>query len=341
MSVNDPHSVFNNLITRYLSGELLPEEMEQFQNAVSADPDLNEQLEEYRKIWNSTEGVSPQQVYDLDTEWAALKHQIPSFDGVDVGAGNHGSSRRLLYYTYRIAAVLVVGLIFTFGLFYIRPMLGTSVVVAGNEPVELQLEDGTHVVLNRDSKIRFNKEFSEGERSVRLAGEAWFDVARDPSRPFVIDAGSALVEVLGTSFNVNAYKENPAVEITVETGVVALTAKQDQQEQIILKAGTSGTYAYGSKSLQIQPTADPNNLSWKTRDLYFENTPLNEAAKLVGRVYNVRIEIANQELAFCPITVTFSEQSLESVLSVLERTLDLEVSRAGDDILLDGPGCVE
>jgi transmembrane sensor len=122
---------------------------------------------------------------------------------------------------------------------------------------------------------------------------------------------------------------------------VALTAKQDQQEQIILKAGTSGTYAYGSKSLQIQPIADPNNLSWKTRDLYFENTPLNEAAKLVGRVYNVRIEIANQELAFCPITVTFSEQSLESVLSVLERTLDLEVSRAGDDILLDGPGCVE
>jgi ferric-dicitrate binding protein FerR (iron transport regulator) len=215
------------------------------------------------------------------------------------------------------------------------------VVVANTQSVEVLLEDGSQVVLNSESKIRYRKHFSGSERKVRLTGEAWFDVARDTLKPFVIDAGSAFVEVLGTSFNVNAYRENPSVEITVKSGVVALMPKQDQQDQMVLRAGNSGTYNSRSKELILVPASNPNNISWKTKELYFENAALGEVAVLLERVYQVEIEIGNRELAMCPITVTFRKQSLESVLNVLELTLDLEIVQRDGKILLEGEGCVE
>jgi len=132
------------------------------------------------------------------------------------------------------------------------------------EPMEILLEDGTRVMLNRDSKIRYNKKFGTEAREISLRGEAWFDVARDTARPFLIDAGSAMVEVLGTSFNVNAYKENPIIEITVESGVVAVKAKQDLEEQIILRAGNSGSYNSSKHELKLQSDYNPNNFAWKT-----------------------------------------------------------------------------
>jgi ferric-dicitrate binding protein FerR (iron transport regulator) len=166
-------------------------------------------------------------------------------------------------------------------------------------------------------------------------------VARDGTRPFVIDAGKALVEVLGTSFNVNAYRKNPVVEITVESGMVALTPKQDQSEQIVLKAGNSGTFNKESKQLELISSSDPNNISWKTKELYFENSSLQEVADLISDVYNEELVILNQELTECPITVTFKNQSLDAILNVLEATMDLEISRTNGQITLDGTGCVE
>jgi len=334
----DPHIVYNRLVTRFLSGELSSGELEEFQEALSLDPDLEIQLEKFSRVWDSMEGMAGQHSYNMDAEWRAMRSKIPGFDEIAAPAGKVHS---LLYYTYRIAAVLMIGLVLASAWIYATQLAGTEVVVAGTESLEIFLEDGSQVVLNRESKIRYRKEFRGGVREIRLAGEAWFDVARDTSRPFVIDAGSALVEVLGTSFNVNAYKENPTVEITVESGVVAVTAKEDMEDQIVLRAGNSGSYNSNSHELLLVPSSNPNNISWLTRDLYFEDTPLREAARLIGKVYHVSLVISNPEMASCPITVTFKDQSLESVLNVLEATLDLQISRSGETYILEGVACIE
>ena len=220
-------------------------------------------------------------------------------------------------------------------------MMGMERVLAEDVPVEVILEDGTEVIVNRHSSLRYSKSFDQEERKVYLSGEAWFDVATDSTMPFVIDAGTALVEVLGTSFNVNAYKDNPTVEITVESGLVALSSKEDQKDLIVMKAGSGGSYNRSQKSLKLIPTSDPNTISWKTRELFFDASTLREVAELLNKVYDTHIVIMNEELASCPITVTFRDQTLEAVLNVLELTLDLQATRAGDEIRLDGEGCVE
>ncbi len=335
MSVEETHSDFNSLVTRHLSGELSPEEDQLFREMVRQDPKKQSQLAEYQKIWDSVGSKRKQITYDLDREWNLIQKKLP---------GIHreiNSSRSLLFYTYRIAAALVVGLLFVFAWIYATRMAGTELVVAENEPVELTLDDGTVVTVNRNSRIRYKKRFPDSERRVMLAGEAWFEVSRDTSRPFIIDAGTAIVEVLGTSFNVNAYKENSMVEITVESGVVALTAKQYQQEQIVLRAGNSGTYNKERKELILIPSSNPNTISWKTRELFFDSSSLQEVADLINRVYNANLVIMNPEMVSCPITVTFRDQSLDAVLNVLEMTLDLEISRVGNEIRLDGAGCDE
>ncbi len=332
MSQEESHMDFNSLVTRFLSGEMNPEEMHGFQEDLKRDPEKQVLLEEYRKIWDSVGSVSEAGSYDLDAEWALIQSKLPGFSG---------RSRSLLYYSYRIAAVLILGLVLTFSWFYVTRMAGMVRVVAKNEPVEVVLEDGTYLAVNRNSSIRYKKRFGEAERKVFLSGEAWFDVARDTTSPFVIDAGAALVEVLGTSFNVNAYKENPVVEITVESGLVALSAKDDQNDLIVMKAGSGGTYHKSQKELTLVPSSDPNNISWKTKELFFDGSSLEEVADLVSRVYGANMVIVNPDLVSCEITVTFKDQSLEAILKVLEMTLDLDITRSGDEIWLDGKGCNE
>jgi ferric-dicitrate binding protein FerR (iron transport regulator) len=338
MTVNDPNMVFNSLITRYLSEELSSDELFQFRQALEQEPELKLRLKEFSEIWESMDGVSEQRRYDLDAEWALMRGKTPDFTDKRVAAVK---GRTLLYYSYRIAAVLLAGVIFSFAWIFATQIAGKKVVLAREEPVEILLEDGTQVVLNRNSGIRYRKQFGDDSREILLSGEAWFDVAADSTRPFVIDAGRAMVEVIGTSFNVNAYKENPTVEITVESGVVSVSAKEDKDKQMILRAGNSGSYNSNSHELSLVPAYHPNNLSWKTRNLYFEDTPLRDVADLIGKVYNVSVVIPNEELASCPITVTFSDQSLEAVLNVLEMTLDLQISRSGEKITLNGTVCIE
>lgn len=335
MSAEETHSDFNSLVTRYLSGELTPEEEQHFREMLRQDQEKQIQVDEYQKIWESVGSASNRETYDLDSEWNLIQEKLP---GIDSG---RAPARSLLFYTYRIAAALVVGLLFAFAWIYGTRIAGTEQIVAEHNPVEVLLDDGTRVTVNRHSRIRYSKRFSESERKVYLTGEAWFDVARDSSSPFIIDAGMATVEVLGTSFNVNAYRENTAVEIIVESGVVALTAKQDQKEQIVLRAGNSGTYNKENRELKLIPSSNPNKISWKTRELYFDSSSLQEVADLVNQVYNANLVIMNPELASCPITVTFRDQTLDAVLNVLEMTLDLEIVRSEDEIRLDGTGCDE
>ncbi len=340
MSREDTHKDFNHLIGRYLSGEMTPGEKASFEEQLRKDPDLKELVDEYRKVLDSVDSLAQSASYDLDAEWELLRPMLPGY-GTEKVKQLPGRTRTLTYYAYRIAAVLILGLVLGFSWLYVSRMAGMERVVAREEPVEIMLDDGSQVTVNRNSTLRYKRKFLDGERQVFLSGEAWFEVARDTTRPFVIDAGEALVEVLGTSFNVNAYKENPVVEITVETGLVALSSKNDQKELIIMKAGTAGTYHKKQKELTLLASSDPNNLSWKTRELYFDASSLQEVADLVNQVYGSYLVISNPDLATCEITVTFKNQSLEAVLKVLKETLDLQISHSGHEIRLDGEGCDE
>ena len=340
-------------MVRYLSGELSREEDRRFMELTAKDPDKKYLFETYLKIWESAGSLREQEEYDLDAEWKLMSEKLPESgkgvesreqpgsSGLPRKERRTGTTRSLGFYAYRMAAILLLGLIIASGVFFATRIAVTERVIAENEPVETVLSDGTRVTLNRYSVLRFRKAFREDERRVNLEGEAFFEVEADPSRPFRIHAGKALVEVLGTRFNVSAYRRNPTVRIAVESGLVALSNRRKPQEQIVLRSGNTGTYYKKSKQLKLKRQADPNLVAWKTKELYFDSTPLAEVVGLVNEVYNTRLVIMGDELANCPITVTFKQQSLEAILHVLGRTLDLEIARDGERIILEREGRAE
>ena len=340
MAQENAHRVFEELVAGFLAGELNEADKLRFEQVLEEVPELQGRLEEFRKIWEGVDAVAEQESYDLDAEWTAFEKRLPGRATMDPDTTSRDKGRSLfLHPVLRVAAILVIGLLIGLGGLLGVRVSSTTTVVAKAETVEIPMLDGSLIILNRDSKIRYSRKDKGEERRVRLEGEAWFDVARDSLRPFVIDAGSAVVEVLGTSFNVNAYRENPTVEITVESGMVALSARADGSEQIVLHAGNSGSYDPAQQQLELEPIANPNNIAWKTRELYFDNSTLEEVARILSAVYHVEVEILNPAIRSCPITVSFSQQSLESVLTVLESTLDLEIRQEGSRILMDGDAC--
>lgn len=251
-----------------------------------------------------------------------------------------------------VACLLIVG---TFYLLYDYGLLGEQqhqpgeramqkVTAGRGERVNLTLSDGTSVVLNSSSTIRYPSRFDGSKREVELEGEAFFSVVPHEDKPFLVYTNRADVRVLGTRFNVNAYADVDGVEVVVENGAVAvasdsLTKQVDPAlkngEEVILKKGEYTIVREGAG-----PTS-PVNVSldlytgWINGDLIFEATPLDRVIKRLGRYYNRDFEIADSSLLDRELTVSFKKESLSRVLEVLSVALDVTHEQKGSLIYLE------
>jgi len=364
------HSEFRGRTVRYLSGEMGSDECRRFEQEMAGDEEKQRIFGEYTSIWSGVDRLAAQQKYDLDAEWEQFSGKIEleqtkgqrsgntdldehqdhrtrslDIDGkVDDGIQEDKTgvppvraiTRRA--FAWRIAAVFVAGLAGLAGWFLIRNNISYEQLAVQQGTEVIELSDGSVITLNAGSRLKYNMDDPD-QRNVILRGEAFFEIARDPGRPFIIEAGSAMIQVLGTSFNVNAYEENEVVEVTVATGLVSMAAKGRMAQQIILNPGNAGIYDKEAKKLELISSADPNATAWKTRKLVFSETPLGEVVKVISHVYNTEVQLANDSLSACPITVSFQDQELGAVLNVIASTLDLQMERRGGAVVLTGEGC--
>jgi len=335
MKEGEEHSTFTDRLVRLLAGELSEQERADLMQEINTDQEKADLFRDYSLVWDRVGDASEAQDLDIEREWQLFSAR---WDGSGKDRAK-GRVLTLMQHVYRIAAVIVLGFMLFAGYRSIAYLSSTTRYLAGNEPELIILPDGSRITLNRGSVLRAFKKEGERIRQIRLEGEAFFEVARDTLHPFVIEAGGTVVEVLGTSFNVNAYRENDRVEVTVSSGIVAFSSKNESGTQVVLKAGNSGIYEQTERSFKLVQEADPNAIAWKTRKLVFNNSPLSDVLSRINQVYATNIRIDTPGLGSCPLTVSFDQQSLESVLTVLESTLNLTISRKGSDIIISGEGC--
>ena len=145
------------------------------------------------------------------------------------------------------------------------------------------------------------------------------------------------MEVLGTSFYVNAKPNEAKIEVTVETGKVAVYSNAENKIELI--AGDVGTYNKQNKNLSKATNTDSNFLSWKTKKLLFDNTSLEEVFRKIQETYGVNMQVSNKAILSCRWTASFDNQQLETVLNVLKETFDLQIKQSGKEIILSGTGC--
>ena len=156
---------------------------------------------------------------------------------------------------------------------------------------ELVLSDGTVVLLNADSKITFPTRFTGNKRTVKLVGEAYFKVSKNKHRPFIVETGNLYTKVLGTEFNLKAYPHSD-VNVTLIKGSVVVNA---EGKEVMLKPGENAEYSE-DKDIEVTTVDTEGYIQWKDGYFYFDNVPLIDVVRDLGRWYNVNIEIRNNSL---------------------------------------------
>ncbi len=152
---------------------------------------------------------------------------------------------------------------------------------------QLILSDGTKVWLNAQSSLRYPAVFVGKERKVELTGEGYFEVAHNVSKPFFVKAGEMNVKVLGTHFNVNAYKEEGRTVASLLTGLIEVVYGSEHK---ILKPGQQATLLNGSNTeLDISNTDVNNSIAWKNGYFQFENLTIQQIMRQISRWYDVRV----------------------------------------------------
>lgn len=258
------------------------------------------------------------------------------------------------------AAALVGGIALAAAGYYWLPQHTISTPHAGQliarngEKVRQLLPDSSFVWLNAGTQLHYNPDFGKTSREIYLDGEAFFEVAPDRNRPFLVHAGRVTVKVLGTSFNVRAYAKDSVVETTLIKGKVEVQLRNGHGRQILLSPNEKLTVSRATPTTEamarsatpvkdtysIQPlvyqndSTEYNEVAWIDGKLVFWNEPFEEVAEKMQRWYDVRIHFNRDDLKQEILSGTFEHETIDQALKILELTTRFSFTRNGKDIYL-------
>jgi transmembrane sensor len=180
------------------------------------------------------------------------------------------------------------------------------------EKLTVKLQDGSLVKLNSGSGISYPEQFNVEERTIELKGEAYFDVAKDPSRAFIVKAGNIYIKALGTSFSISNYSGDDSIFVSLTSGEV-LVGKREFQESINLEPGQMASYIIEKDMLVRHNFLDKQSISWMDDIIIFKNAEWEEIERKLKRWYGV--EIINEKPGVSwDYSGEFKGYSLENIL---------------------------
>ena len=198
------------------------------------------------------------------------------------------------------------------------------------------LPDSSKVWLNGGSSLIYPSRFVSAERNVCLTGEAYFEVKKDKSHPFTVDVNQMKLKVLGTTFNVFSYPDNPQIVATLETGKIQITVANKKKpyilepnEQLVLDSKTG--------DVELHNVNAPDFSVWRVPSLYFEETKLIYAFQQIERTYNVKIHVQNSHYNNQTIRAHFnSDETIEGIMAVIKMLIPaINYEIEGNDIFIN------
>jgi ferric-dicitrate binding protein FerR (iron transport regulator) len=238
------------------------------------------------------------------------------------------SAKKSIPAFWRYAAVFVIAAGLSLGLFIDQNPISeeeeqpiTSTVIKqtqGGSKLQTQLPDGTRVHLNTSTKLHYYEDLASHTRRVELTGEAFFEVKKDPDRPFIVRSSGVTVTALGTSFNVKTGTAGKQAEIALLTGRVRLEADEQAVAPIELSPGEKAILAANDEKFQTSTLNYTSDIAWKDGVLAFSSANFEEVKQRLESWYGVQIHVDHEE-AFAGWSVDgyFENQSLERVLDHL------------------------
>lgn len=219
------------------------------------------------------------------------------------------------------------------------PVESKADIIVSNKSTRLarfRFSDGSIAWLRPGGILRFHKEFNNGEiRKVSLLGEAFFEVARNPRKPFIVQTGKVFTRVLGTSFNIRHRHKNFPTEVSVITGKVQVyTHKENspgKDHSVTLLPFEKAVYEEKQEVLTAKKESDLRMDLWHHTSVSFSNIPVGEVVAALNKKFKVHIQITDPEINNYLLKADFTDVNLPTVLEILSRSLDIsyEISDKG------------
>ncbi|MGH7455341.1 MAG: FecR family protein, partial [bacterium] len=332
---------YYNLIRRKLSGEITATEESALESWLRASAENRQIFNDLQKILLNVASPLIPEPENIDRQWLRLQNTLGLNKPVEKikPARLAWNIRKGLDYLTNVrpqfrpafavlAAIFVIATALYIWQTGVTPKQYQEIVTLNAQQKEITLPDGSRIHLNSGSSLKFLPAFDDSIRQVRLAGEAFFEVAKAP-RPFVALTEQALTRVLGTKFNV--WARQVQTRVIVQEGRVGLRSAQLENDAgVVLAASEMSECHRGEKPSPPQAIDARLRLGWLENKLVFVKTPLSEIVAELERFYNIPVQLADSSLAKTTVTGTFQNQPLSSILSAICWTLNLQYTKTAN-----------
>ncbi len=344
----------SELIIKMLTNQATSEECVMLDDWISNSEENKQYFLRFRNIWLASSQVVKGDKSKTSIALEKVHQKIGKSQPEEIQAKETimlpERSRSLLSY-FRIASlwILLFGLGAIFSMFFIKPsrILNLNSIVSvvaprGSKAMTI-LPDGTVVWLNAGSKIEYKIPDNEPAREVRIEGEAFFHVSRDPEHPFTVNAGEMVIKAYGTQFNIKAYPEEKEVETTLVEGSVSVEIKNKPSNRTMLKPNEQAIYykptSERSENFLVTKGIDPSLYTlWINDRLQIKGETLEDLAVMLERKYDVTIHFDDNSLKDLRFTGIIENETIEQILELIKISSNVDYRINGRKILLSKTG---
>ena len=323
-----------SLMYKELKGELSDSEVETlkaFYNESSANRELRDEIQ---LSWMLSQEVSDVDEINVDvqTDLQKVKSTLNHTPQIEK------QTAKVIPMWRRLASVAAIAIPLMVGAFFLFRFLNQNKITtyqATNAIKEIQLEDGSKVSLNQNSELEVAANFNETERNVTLNGEAFFDVAKDQEKAFIIQVDEMKVTVLGTSFNIN--ENDNHISITVISGTVKV---ESETNSVTLNKNEKAIYLKKNKELSQNSIYNKNDTSWKTGVFTFRSQPIGEVLHQLENIFSKKITLEDSRIEKCGVSIVVNTTDFQTVLKKVADAVNCEIKKTDDgSFLLSGGEC--
>lgn len=215
-------------------------------------------------------------------------------------------------------------------------------------PIIITLEDGSKIHLSKNSKISYPIHFEKENRTVFLSGEAFFDIAKNPKKPFFVYSNEIITKVLGTSFIIKAFEKDANVTVSVKTGRVnvynqrRVNVSDPETKGIILIPNQKGIFNRETENLSKSLVEKPlplANVEIKNYNQSFDEVPVGQVINSLANLYGIKIIFNDELLSKCVITTRFKNEPLHDKLDLICQLIGGSYKEVDAQIIIDSKGC--
>ena len=284
---------------------------------------------------NELNNFLDEHIHKLENDELSIEEvQAPDFKNIlnEIDKNKTGRTRNKKHFPYSIAASIALLIILSVYAIYFTGLFDKPEKIKWNEKITklgqksiITLLDGTHITLNAGSKLRYPATFGKATREVRLEGEAYFEVAHNPQKPFVVKTGAVVTTVLGTKFNVKAYPSESNIKVALLEGKVKVTKNEkNNNDEIYLLPKQQMVYNRKTKRESVLEFDSRKVIGWTKNLLVFENDELKDVLVILERAFGIKLEIQNKNALKKQISANFEDESFWGIIEVIKYLTDLQ-----------------